>query len=182
MVRTATPIVLEGFAGGASLTRLIGWTFAIGGLAGAAGALGLSRVVGSPRRLRGLLPGVIAIAAIAHALLGTAGSAAGFVAAYAMAGLCQGAMVPASNTIIAAAVPNERRGAAFGLAASVQALAFVVGALGLAMFGRFSLSAGFAALGVVMAGVACATLVGLREPAADDAVPEGALAKAAAGR
>ena len=143
---------------------MTGWTFAAGGLTGAIGALGLARVLRGPRRLRATLLGIFALAAAAHALLGLAGSTATFVAAYAVTGLCQGAMVPAANTIIAAAVPYERRGAAFGLASSVQALAFVAGPLGAAYFATVSLQAGFILLGVMIAAVAVALLAGLREP------------------
>ncbi len=76
-------------------------------------------------------------------------------------------MLPATNTVIAAAVPFERRGAAFGLASSVQALAFVVGPLGAAYFAGVSLAAGFLALGGMVALVGAVTALALREPASD---------------
>jgi DHA1 family multidrug resistance protein-like MFS transporter len=164
MVRTAAPIALEKFAHGGSLTTLVGWTFAAGGLASVVGALGLARLVRAPGRMRVTLVLVIVAAAAAHAALGAVAGAGAFVAAYAFTGLCQGAMLPATNTIIAAAVPHDRRGAAFGLASSVQALAFVAGPLSAAWFSTFSLATGFVLLGVMIASVAVATLIGLQEP------------------
>jgi DHA1 family multidrug resistance protein-like MFS transporter len=168
LVRNAAPIALEAFAEGESFTRLVGWTFALGGLGSAIGALGLARLLRAPGHMRVTLTAVIVAAALAHALLGAAGSALTFVAAYALTGMAQGAMLPATNTIIAAAVPYERRGAAFGMAASVQAVAFVVGPLGAAAFGRVSLPAGFAVMGLIIAGVAFTTLLALHEPELED--------------
>ncbi len=147
LVRTAAPVALKGFAHTASVTSLTGITFAVGGLGSAIGALGLARLLRVPNRLRLVLTVVLGIAAAAHALLGLAGGAVMFIAAYGVAGLCQGAMMPAANTVIAASAPYERRGAAFGLASSVQALAFVAGPLGAAYFAHTSLSLGFVLLG-----------------------------------
>ena len=114
-------------------------------------------------------------------VLGVAGGAAVFVAAYGVAGLCQGAMMPAANTVIAAAVPYERRGAAFGLASSVQALAFVAGPLGAAYFAAVSLSLGFVLLGSMVGFVALITLAALREPDLDEPKAERRAAAGTAG-
>jgi DHA1 family multidrug resistance protein-like MFS transporter len=171
LVRNAAPIALEAFAQGPEFTRLVGWTFAMGGLGSAVGALGLARLLRAPGHMRVTLTAVIVAAALAHALLGAAGSALTFVAAYALTGLTQGAMLPATNTIIAAAVPYERRGTAFGMAASVQAVAFVAGPMGAAAFGRASLTAGFAVMAAIIAGVALVTLLTLREPELEEAQP-----------
>jgi MFS transporter, DHA1 family, multidrug resistance protein len=151
LVRNAAPIALETFAQGPEFTRLVGW------------------LLRAPGHMRVTLTAVIVAAALAHALLGAAGSALTFVVAYALTGLTQGAMLPATNTIIAAAVPYERRGTAFGMAASVQAVAFVAGPMGAAAFGRASLTAGFAVMAVMIAGVALATLLALREPELEEA-------------
>ncbi len=166
LVRTAAPVALERLSHRAA-TDLAGLTFAAGGLASALGAVGLARLFRPPGRIRTPLVAVILAAAGAHALLGLAGSPIAFIAAYAVTGLCQGAMLPATNTVIAAAVPFERRGAAFGLASSVQALAFVVGPLGAAYFAGVSLAAGFLALGGMVALVGAVTALALREPASD---------------
>ncbi len=169
LVRTSAPVALEDLLHRPDVTAITGWTFAAGGLASAIGAVGLSRLLRRPGQLRLMLVAVIGAAAAAHAGLGLAGSAALFIAAYFVTGLCQGAMLPATNTIIASAVPFERRGAAFGLASSVQALAFVAGPMGAAYFATVSLTAGFMLLAGYLVAVAALTLFTLREPpSADD--------------
>ena len=45
-------------------------------------------------------------------------------------GLFQGAMVPGTNALIAASAPDGMQGSAFGLAASMQSLALLIGPLG----------------------------------------------------
>lgn len=60
--------------------------------------------------------------------------------------------------------PPERHGAAFGIASSVQALAFIVGPMGAAFFAGISLGLGFTLLGVLLAGGAATTFLLLREP------------------
>jgi MFS transporter, DHA1 family, multidrug resistance protein len=168
LVRTAAPVVIERLAHTASTTGITGWTFAAGGLASAIGAVGLARMLRAPGRLRVALTAVIMLAAVASVLLGLAGSVWTFGAVYALSGLCQGAMLPATNTIIASAVPYERRGAAFGLASSVQALAFVAGPLSAAYFAAVSFRAGFLLLGIATAMVGIVMAVALREPAQEE--------------
>lgn len=167
LVRTAAPVALERLSHRAA-TDLAGLTFAAGGLASALGAVGLARLFRPPASIRTPLVAVILAAAAAHGLLGLADSATLFIVAFALTGLCQGAMLPATNTVIAAAVPYERRGAAFGLASSVQALAFVAGPLGAAYFAGVSLAVGFLALGGMLALVGAVTALALREPAVVD--------------
>ncbi len=168
LVRTAAPVALARLSHRAAATDLAGLTFATGGLASALGAVGLARVFRPPARIRGPLAAIILAAALAHGLLGLAHDATLFIVAFALTGLFQGAMLPATNTVIAAAVPYERRGAAFGLASSVQALAFVAGPLGAAYFAGVSLSAGFLVLGGMVALVGAITALVLREPTVAD--------------
>jgi MFS family permease len=78
--------------------------------------------------------------------------------------LFQAAMLPASNTLIAANVPRARRGTAFGLAGSAQALAFMVGPMSAAGFAAISLNFGFLVLGVMFLGLAVLLQVAMREP------------------
>lgn len=164
LVRTSAPVSLEHLTGRESVTGLAGWTFAAGGLGSAAGALGLARLLRAPGRMRVLLTGIVVLAAVAHALLSVAVTVWLFVLGFALAGLCQGGILPAANTVIASAVPFERRGAAFGLASSVQALAFVVGPMSAAWFAATSLTAGYILLGAILAVVALVMGVFLREP------------------
>ena len=87
-----------------------------------------------------------------------------FTAAFAGIALLQAAMVPATNTLIAANAPRERRGTAFGLASGVQALAFMVGPMAAAGFAAISLTLGFAVLGVLFVLLGIMIAVAVREP------------------
>ena len=164
LVRTGAPAALAALAAPASGTRATGIAFTISGLASVIGALGLARYVGRPGQFRVSLTIVIAICAIAHVALGLAPTVLVFTAGYAVASLARGAMLPATNTIIAASVPPERRGTAFGIAAAVQALAFIVGPMSAALFATVSLSLGFVALGALLTVTAVVTFARLREP------------------
>ncbi len=164
LVRTSAPIVIERMHGKDGLTALTGLAVACAGFGSMVGAIGLSRFLQRPGRLRPVLVLLLAVAALAHAALGFAGALPLFIAAFAITGLCQGAMLPATNTIIAAAVPYERRGAAFGTASSVQALAFIAGPLSAAAFASLSFTAGFIGLGILLALVGGLTFRLLREP------------------
>jgi MFS family permease len=73
-------------------------------------------------------------------------------------------MIPASNTLIAANSPRSRRGTAFGLASSVQAIAFIAGPMGAALFTALSLDLGFVFLTGLFFSLALLIVVCLREP------------------
>jgi MFS family permease len=74
-------------------------------------------------------------------------------------------MMPATNAMIAFNVPRERRGTAFGIASAAQAMAFMVGPMGAAIFASFSLKAGFVTVSVLLAALAVLAGVAVREPA-----------------
>ena len=57
--------------------------------------------------------------------------------------VANGASMPAVNALIASTVDPVRRGTAFGLASSAQAVAFMVGPLSAAYFASVSLALGF---------------------------------------
>ena len=164
LVRTAAPAALDALAGPENATRATGIAFSVSGLASVIGAMGLARLVGRPGQFRLSLTAVIGLCAVAHIALGVAGSVAFFIVAYGVASMIRGAMLPATNTVIAASVPVERRGTAFGIAAAAQALAFIVGPMSAAAFALVSVWLGFIALGVVLALIAAVTFVALREP------------------
>ncbi|MDZ7728052.1 MAG: MFS transporter [Dehalococcoidia bacterium] len=104
-------------------------------------------------------------------------SVALYVAFFSVTALVQAAMLPASNTLIASNVPRERRGTAFGLAASAQALAFMVGPMSAAGFAAISFGFGFSVLGAMFFVLALLLWRGLREPVLQEDPPP---AKAAA--
>jgi MFS family permease len=67
--------------------------------------------------------------------------------------------------MIAASVTPARRGTAFGLASSAQAIAFMVGPMAAAAFTATSLPLGFAVCGVCFVGLAVMLAVLSRPPA-----------------
>ena len=164
VVRTAAPVAIGAIQGHDAATGATGVAFTAAGLASVIGALGVARLLNRPGRMRPALALTIGVAAAAHVLLGLAGSVALFVIWFSVTSLARGAMMPATNTIIAASVSHERRGAAFGVASSAQALAFIIGPLGAALFAAISLKFGFIALGVMLAAGAALVLLILREP------------------
>ena len=166
LVRVSLPFAVDRFPHPGSVNAFAGWTFAAGNLGAAIGGVWIARLLRVPGRMRVLLGGVLALSGLATIALGVAGHYAVFIAAFAVTGLAQGAMLPPTNTIIASAVPVERRGTAFGWAGSFQALAFIAGPLGAALFARVSLELGYLVLGVTILAVAALMLVKLREPAA----------------
>lgn len=94
-----------------------------------------------------------------------AGSYVSFLLLLGSVGLFQGAMVPGTNALIAVSVPDGKQGSAFGLAASMQSLALLVGPLaGGFVSGLVGVASVYAVIGVILilAGVAAYALV--REP------------------
>ncbi|MCC7365437.1 MAG: MFS transporter [Dehalococcoidia bacterium] len=80
-------------------------------------------------------------------------------------GLFQGAMVPGTNALIGASVPEGKHGSAFGLAASMQSLALLVGPLGGgAVSGLFGIEWVYAVIGVVLLVAAVFAWLFIREP------------------
>jgi MFS family permease len=104
------------------------------------------------------------LAGVAQLLLAASRNVPSFVAVFAVISLLQAAMIPATNTLIAANAPRSRRGTAFGLASSAQAIAFVAGPSSAAFFIGLSLPLGFAVLGGISVALAVVLLLSLREP------------------
>lgn len=73
-------------------------------------------------------------------------------------------MIPTTNTLLAANVPRSRRGTGFGIAGSAQAVSFVVGPAGAALFAAFSLDLGFAIIAGMLAALAGLLWLTMREP------------------
>jgi MFS family permease len=73
-------------------------------------------------------------------------------------------MVPALNTLIAANVNRSRRGTAFGVAGTMQALAFAVGPLSGAAFAAVSLHLGFGVVAILFLALGFTLFTSVREP------------------
>lgn len=79
-----------------------------------------------------------------------AGDVATLAVLRAVNGLCIGAMIPSSNTIIAYLIPGSRRGAAFGLASGASLMGGVVGPISA---GLMSLAFGISSIFWLTAGI-----------------------------
>lgn len=168
LVRLLTPIALQEITGNEDVAGSTGLAFTLGGVASVAGvALVGQGFVGTGRLRRALIIGS-AVAGVAHLLLAGATGVTMFVIGFALISLVQAMMLPATNTLIAANVPRDRRGTGFGLAGSAQAAAFLVGPMGAAGFAAVSLALGFVVIGALFVALAGLLLIALREPTITD--------------
>lgn len=168
LVRIATPIALSDITGEDDSTGVSGAAFTIAGLASVAGALGLARFV-KAGSLRPALTLLCVASAGGHFLLALTDSELLYMLWFGAVSLAHGAMLPGTNTLIAASVPPQRRGTAFGFASSAQALAFMVGPGGAAAMSTVSFAGGFAVVGALFLAMGLVLLVALREPDLKDA-------------
>lgn len=84
-------------------------------------------------------------------------------------GIFFGALIPATNAIVALATPRQSRGSAFGLTSSVTALGTAIGPLlGSAIAASFGLSSIFVATAIVLALLGIWVIVTVAEPAPVD--------------
>jgi DHA1 family multidrug resistance protein-like MFS transporter len=163
----ATPIALKDIAG-ANVTEATGLAFTLGGIASALGVWILSTRFFRKQRLRNILAITCVLTALAHLLLALSNSVWLFVLAFTLAAFLNASMMPATNTMIALNVSRERRGTAFGIGSAAQAIAFMVGPMGAAMFATISLKAGFATLSILLLALAALVAFAVREPPVDN--------------
>jgi len=164
LIRLLTPIALQEIQGREEVAAATGVAFTLGGVASIVGvALVGQGIVGAGRLRPAIIIGSLAAAA-GHVLLAGASGVPMFVAAFALIALVQAVMLPATNTLIAANVPRDRRGTGFGIASSAQAAAFFVGPMGASVFAAISINLGFVVLGGLFAGLALLLFLRLREP------------------
>jgi MFS family permease len=88
----------------------------------------------------------------------------GFIGGFLLVAMVLSAMTPTTGTLIAANSTRSRRGTAFGVASSAQALALGVGPIGAAVFAAVSLEYGFLLLAVLMLALGLLLWTRLREP------------------
>lgn len=164
LVRLSVPVSLKDVSGQADVKTLTGVAFTLAGLASVAGVWSARRAFFPGSFARSLAIGAIATGAV-HALLALAPTVPPFVALFAVASLGQAALIPATNTLIAGHTPRNRRGTAFGIASSAQALAFIAGPMAAAAFGAFSVELGYLVVGALFVGLGAAAWFAVREPA-----------------
>ncbi len=164
LIRLATPIALRGIKGGGDVTGEAGLAFVLGGLVSAISVLFLA-----PRVFRGIPSGppfalICGVGSAGFVLVALAGTVAAYILGFLLIFLAISAMVPALNTLIAANVRRSRRGTAFGVAGTFQALAFGVGPLAGAFFAAFSLDAGFLTVAMLFLAVGFVLFSWVRAP------------------
>ena len=158
-IRVATPIALKDIAGEDRAATLSGIAFSVAGIGSVAGVLLIARILGLWTGLRGTLIALTLASAAVTPLMAFAHGEWVFVAGLLLFAVANGASMPATNALIASTVEPARRGTAFGLASSAQAIAFMVGPMGAAAFAAYSLPAGFAVCGVLFVALAAVLLV-----------------------
>ena len=162
-VRLALPLILAAMVTGPA-AGVVGLAVATGGAASVAGVVVAGRYFTRPPLIVRSLALASLGSAAAFVVLAASSSAGVFIAGFALLSLVQGAMVPGTNTVIAMAVPRDRRGRVFGLVATAQALAFVLGPLAAVLLEAVSFQLGFAAMAIVFVAVSGLVDWKLREP------------------
>lgn len=162
-VRVATPVALEGIVGSGSARAVSGVAFSLAGAAAVAGVTVVARWMSGRASLRQTLIVFSLASAAAMPALAIGQSAWLYGAGFLAFALVNAASMPATNTLIAETVAPGRRGTAFGLASSAQAVAFMAGPMGAAAFATFSLPAGFLFCAVAFAGLAMLVAVATDE-------------------
>lgn len=163
LVRVATPIAFEDMVGSDRAAAVAGIVFSAGGAASVVGVTVVARWMGSRMSLRRSLIMFTIASALSMPLLAVGGSPWLFGAGFLVFALVNAASMPATNTLIAETVDTARRGTAFGLASSAQALAFMVGPMAAAFFATFSLGTGFLVCGLLFLGLSLMVAAGIRE-------------------
>jgi DHA1 family multidrug resistance protein-like MFS transporter len=149
LIRVATPIALKDIAGADRAATVSGIAFTAAGAGSVAGVLIVARVLGLWTGLRGTVVTLTLASAAISPLMAFAPNEWVFVGGLLLFAVANGASMPATNALIASTVDPARRGTAFGLASSAQAIAFMVGPMGAAAFAATSLSLGFAVCAVL---------------------------------
>ena len=147
--RLQVTIVIADLAGPSAEATAVGLAFTAGGLASVIGVVFAGRRLTRPGVLVRGLAVLCLVAAVACLLLAASTAVAMVVASFALVSLAQAAFLPGTNTLIAASAPRERRGSVFGMAATAQALAFMIGPLAATAFAAVSLQLGFVVIAIL---------------------------------
>jgi len=169
LIRLATPISLKQIEGGSDVAGLVGLVFTLGGLVSAISVLFIAPRFFEVGRMRIGIAIALLFAATGHLIVAFAGTTALYMLGFLMVAMVLSAMTPTTSTLIAANASRARRGTAFGIASSAQAISFAVGPIAAAVFAAVSLEAGFIALAVLLVALALLMQFKLREPDLIDA-------------
>lgn len=181
-VRPVMPLSIDGFAARTSgegrvhlqLASLAwdmrkeaatGIVFAVIGLTSTIAALSVAPL-GERFGYRNTVVAAALVTGILYPLLALAQSLLAFMLLFGAVGLFQGAMVPGTNALIAAGTPDGKQGSAFGLAASMQSMALLLGPLGGGLTSGISgIGAVYIVIGSILLLAALAAAALIREPA-----------------
>ncbi len=169
LVRLATPIALRAIEAKDDVAGEAGLVFSLGGAVSAFSVLFLGPRFFKPGNRKVTMALACVVAAGGFVALALAPDVAIYVIGFLFIAAVLSAMVPTTNTLIAATTTRARRGTAFGIAGSAQAVSFMVGPTGAALFAAISLDGGFLILSVLLVVVAALLFFALKEPATDQA-------------
>jgi len=114
---------------------------------------------------RNTVAGAAVITGALYMPVALAPSFTGFVLLLGAVGLFQGAMVPGTNALIAASTPQGKQGSAFGLAASMQSLALLVGPIGGGFVGGLlGIEMVYVVIGAILITASVVAFLFIREP------------------
>jgi DHA1 family multidrug resistance protein-like MFS transporter len=168
LVRFITPIALKAIEHKDDVEAISGVAFSLGGAFSAISVLFVASQIFVPGRMRPSLAVSCVLAGTGMILLALAASAPIYIVGFILITIMISAMVPATNTLIAMNVVRSRRGTAFGVASSAQAIAFMIGPFGATIITAVSLDAGFVILAALMALLGVVLLLLVREPKVQD--------------
>ncbi len=155
---------LPGFAWDMRKEAATGFVFAVIGLTSTVAALTVAPL-GERVGYRNTVVGAALVTGLLYPLVALAHSLLPFMLLFGAVGLFQGAMVPGTNALIAAGTPEGKQGSAFGLAASMQSMALLLGPLGGGFTSGFAgIGAVYIVIGVILVAAASAAALLVREP------------------
>jgi DHA1 family multidrug resistance protein-like MFS transporter len=169
LIRLITPVSLRSIQGDEDVAGLVGLTFSLGGLISAVSVLLVAPRFFKSGRLRVPLVASCAVAAGGFVIMAVSSFTLGFVAGFLVVAMIMSAITPTTGTLIAANSSRSRRGTAFGVAGSAQALALGAGPIAAAVFAAISLEWGFLALAALLLALGLLLQTALREPDLTDA-------------
>ena len=141
-----------------------GLVFSVVGLTSTIAAFAVAPL-GERLGYRNTVAGAALLTGLLYPTVALAGGAVSFALLLGAVGLFQGAMVPGTNALIAASTPDGKQGSAFGLAASMQSLALMLGPLGGgAATGLGGIGAVYVVIGVILVIGAAGCVIFVREP------------------
>jgi DHA1 family multidrug resistance protein-like MFS transporter len=157
-------VSVPGWSGRLKEEAATGLVFSVIGLTSTIAAFSVAPL-GERLGYRNTVAGAAIMTGALYPTVALAGGIGSFTLLLGAVGLFQGAMVPGTNALIAASAPHGKQGSAFGLAASMQSLALMLGPIGGGFTsGMAGMGAVYVVIGVILLVGAAGCLVFVREP------------------